>query len=191
MRYPRSFTCSSIRPTNSSVPSANHRTRSPVRYNRSPPDALNGSAMNFCAVSPPRFTYPRARPAPPMYSSPTTPIGTACRCSSNTYICVFAIGRPIGTDVAPPLYCPQHVATVTSVGPYPLMSTQRFAHSSATSAAQTSPVTIKVLTHGSADSSCSSASTDGGSVTMLVRCSQDVRDTSNAPPRPGGARHNV
>jgi hypothetical protein len=42
MRKPRSFTCWSIRPRYSSSPVLPQRTRSPVRYNRSP--AWNGSA---------------------------------------------------------------------------------------------------------------------------------------------------
>ncbi len=43
MRKPRTLTCRSIRPTNSSVPSGSQRTRSPVRYSRAPGSAANGS----------------------------------------------------------------------------------------------------------------------------------------------------
>ncbi len=40
MRKPRSFTCASARPKNSSTPSARHRARSPVRYIRLPGAAV-------------------------------------------------------------------------------------------------------------------------------------------------------
>ena len=53
MRKPRSFTCWSARPRNSSTPSARQRARSPVRYIRLPA-APNGSATNRSAVSPAR-----------------------------------------------------------------------------------------------------------------------------------------
>ena len=38
-----------------------------------------------------------SQPIPPMCNSPGTPIGTGWKCESEIYICVFAIGRPIGT----------------------------------------------------------------------------------------------
>ena len=53
MRKPRSFTCASARPRNSSTPSWRQRARSPVRYIR-PPAAPNGSATNRSAVRPER-----------------------------------------------------------------------------------------------------------------------------------------
>ena len=43
IRNPRSFTCASARPRNSSTPSPRHRARSPVRYIRSP--AAHAAAM--------------------------------------------------------------------------------------------------------------------------------------------------
>ena len=50
-RKPRTFTCSSSRPRNSSVPSASHRARSPVRYSRAPGPPANGSGTKRSAVS--------------------------------------------------------------------------------------------------------------------------------------------
>ncbi|MNC43417.1 hypothetical protein D3C75_922770 [compost metagenome] len=73
IRYPRIFTCSSIRPMYSRFPSGSHLARSPVRYIRSP--GSNGLSTNVSAVSSGRFKYPRARPSPAMHSSPGTPIG--------------------------------------------------------------------------------------------------------------------
>ncbi len=54
IRNPRSFTCASARPKNSSTPSGRHRARSPVRYIREPGTPC-GSATNRSAVSPERF----------------------------------------------------------------------------------------------------------------------------------------
>ncbi|GAA3773583.1 hypothetical protein GCM10022403_005880 [Streptomyces coacervatus] len=54
IRNPRIFTCSSARPANTNRPSAVHRTRSPVRYIRSP--SANGHATNRSADSPARPT---------------------------------------------------------------------------------------------------------------------------------------
>src|SRR6476646_10076497 len=125
IRYPPTFTCSSRRPTNSSLPSASHRFRSPVRYNRPPLFPLNGFGTNFSPVNPGRFKYPRASPAPPMYNSPTTPTATGSILSSNTYTCVFATGTPIGiqslSSICPRSICSHQVNVVPSVGPYPLM----------------------------------------------------------------------
>eukprot|EP00966_Prymnesium_polylepis_P033575 780411-Prymnesium_polylepis.1 len=53
MRCPRSFTCRSMRPPNSSSPSAYHRTRSPVRYTTPRPDGVvagHGLGRKRCAV---------------------------------------------------------------------------------------------------------------------------------------------
>ena len=72
-----------------------HLARSPVRYIRSPP-APNGHATNRSAVSPARPRYPRASPAPAMYSSPATPAGTGHSHRSSTNTRVLAIGAPIG-----------------------------------------------------------------------------------------------
>ena len=55
IRNPRSFTCASARPRNSSTPSARHRARSPVRYIRLARHAPCGSATNRSAVRPARF----------------------------------------------------------------------------------------------------------------------------------------
>ena len=60
IRKPRSFTCASARPKNSSTPSERHRARSPVRYIRAarqPPSQHPpcGSATNRSAVRPARL----------------------------------------------------------------------------------------------------------------------------------------
>ncbi len=96
MRKPRTFTCVSRRPRNSSVPSPLQRTTSPVRYSRSP--FPNGLGTKRSAVSSGRPTYPTARPSPPTYSSPGTPTGTSCIAPSSTYACVLVMGRPMGTE---------------------------------------------------------------------------------------------
>src|SRR6185295_1541401 len=59
IRYPRTFTCSSLLPTYSTRPSAHLRPTSPVRYNRppnSPCAPLIPSGTNRCAVSAPSPT---------------------------------------------------------------------------------------------------------------------------------------
>ena len=54
IRKPRSLSCASARPRNSSTPSPRHRARSPVRYIRPPAATPCGSATNRSAVSPER-----------------------------------------------------------------------------------------------------------------------------------------
>src|SRR5205085_4302116 len=124
-RNPRTLTWSSARPANSSTPSGLHRARSPVRYIR-PPGTPNGHATNRSALSPGWFTYPRASPAPAVYSSPPTPTGTGSRNPSSTYTVVSATGRPIGTPAPPSRSSGPTgwvaVNVVFSVGPYPLTS---------------------------------------------------------------------
>ncbi|KQW02355.1 hypothetical protein ASC87_14145 [Rhizobacter sp. Root1221] len=120
IRSPRTFTWWSSRPRYSSWPSSRQRTRSPVRYSRSP--ASCGSATNRSAVSPALCRYPRPSPAPPRCNSPATPSGTRRRFGSSTTVRTPAIGRPIATAVPA-----SHVQCVTSiaasVGPYRLFST--------------------------------------------------------------------
>ena len=67
IRNPRSFTCASARPRNSSTPSARHRARSPVRYIRAPgppSSAPCGSATNRSAVRPGTVQIPPRQPHP-------------------------------------------------------------------------------------------------------------------------------
>src|SRR5438105_1343121 len=99
-------------------PSGSHLPRSPVRYIRPPTSSVNGSFRNLSAVNSGRFRYPRATPAPPMYSSPITPTGTGSFQASSMYIRVFAIGRPIETPSSTLLICFIRDQIVVSVGPY-------------------------------------------------------------------------
>jgi hypothetical protein len=69
---------------NSSVPSAFHRIRSPVRYSRAPGSTPNGSGTNRSAVSAGRPRYPRTTPPPPTYSLAPTPSGTGASAPSRT-----------------------------------------------------------------------------------------------------------
>ena len=55
-------------------------------------------AMNLSAVSSGRWRYPRASPSPPIWSSPTTPIGTGIICRSSMYSLVLPIGLPMGIE---------------------------------------------------------------------------------------------
>src|SRR6476660_4682652 len=135
-------------------PSGNQRARSPVQYIRAPPSFTNGSTTKRSAVSSARFIYPRATPAPPMYGSPATPSGAGSPFASNMYICVFAIGRPIGTDflfnVLTQWYTVAH--TVLSVGPYSLNNRfwdSIFADFAINSAGQRSPARITLVTRAS------------------------------------------
>ena len=118
-RKPRTFTCVSTRPRNSSVPSASQRAKSPVRYSRAP-GSPNGSGTKRSAVSSGRFQYPRPRPSPAAYSSPGVPTGTAFSARSRMCTRVFAMGRPMGTlraSLASSLMRWQAVKVVFSVGP--------------------------------------------------------------------------
>lgn len=58
--------------------------RSPVRYMRAPGAAPNKSGTNRSAVRARQMRYPRATPAPPMWSSPATPAGTGDSVASRT-----------------------------------------------------------------------------------------------------------
>src|SRR6185369_3566271 len=82
------------------------------------------SATNRAVVNSAWFRYPRATPAPPTCSSPTTPRGTGSPYASSTYMRVFANGLPIGTLTASPSYFTYAAVhdTVVSVGPYVLIS---------------------------------------------------------------------
>src|SRR5215471_17069013 len=92
IRYPRTFTCSSSLPRNSKFPSANHLTRSPVRYNL--PPRSNGPSTKRSAVCSSRLQYPRPTPAPPMYSSPGAPTGCNPPPAPSTYSRVLSIPFP-------------------------------------------------------------------------------------------------
>ncbi len=89
-----------------------------MRYIRSP--AANGQATNRSAVSADRRQYPRANPAPAMYSSPLTPTGTGRRAASRTYDRILSSGPPIGTRT-PARSAPESgrwvAKVVASVGP--------------------------------------------------------------------------
>ncbi len=94
-----------------------------MRYIRVPAPP-NGSATNRCALSPGRPRYPRATPAPAMYSSPATPGGTGRNPASSTYTRACGNGRPIGTapdpTASPASTTKSQQFTVPSVGPYAL-----------------------------------------------------------------------
>ncbi len=122
-RKPRTLTCRSSRPKNSKFPSERYRTRSPVLYQRDSRPSWNDLWINFSAVNSGWFRYPRASPAPPIYSSPGIPSPTGFWFRSKTNVCTFAIGRPMGTSAATPHWISRCVksqtveTTVASVGP--------------------------------------------------------------------------
>ena len=90
------------------------------RYNQEPPSAA-GLAQTSLPSAPQRFQYPLPPLRAPDVQLPATCLVQAPS-PSNTYIWVFAIGRPMGTRSAPS--SPTHLCTllqmVTSVGPYSL-----------------------------------------------------------------------
>src|SRR5438270_3852390 len=136
MRYPRIFTCSSVRPRYCSCPSGPQHTRSPVRYMRVPgaPAPENGHATNRDAVNPPRRQYPEPTWPPATYNSPTTPAGTGRNHPSSTNNAAVGRGDPIGTAPDPGVrgaLIATHI--VVSVGPYSLIITRPGAHRSTTS----------------------------------------------------------
>src|SRR5215831_3212479 len=120
MRYPRTLTCSSARPTYCNCPSTPQHTKSPVRYIRVPGAAAppNGHATNRDAVNADRRQYPTPTPRPATYNSPTTPTGTGRNQPSNTNNAAPDTGAPIGTTPNPALNGALIDAhTVVSVGP--------------------------------------------------------------------------
>ncbi|CAE6860423.1 hypothetical protein R69619_07880 [Paraburkholderia nemoris] len=102
-------------------PSASRRATSPERYSRAP-SVPHGFGTNRSALSPARPRYPRARPAPPTYSSPTAPRGTGFMSSSSTCSCRSASAPPITLRAPAPISClcsRRYVTcTVVSVMPY-------------------------------------------------------------------------
>ena len=72
IRKPRTLTCSSARPRNSSCPSGRHRARSPVRYIRRPAPP-NGSGHEPLRGQRRPAQVPARQPRPAMYSSPAHP----------------------------------------------------------------------------------------------------------------------
>ena len=62
------------------LPSAKYLPKSPVLYNLREFSSLpKGLGINLSAVKSGRFRYPLAKPAPPIYISPSTPTGTGFR----------------------------------------------------------------------------------------------------------------
>ena len=147
IRNPRTLTCRSHRPTYSRVRppsgSRDHRTRSPVRYIRCPGPA-NGSATNRDAVKPIRLRYPRARPGPAKYNSPTTPTGTGRNHASSTTCRTPRIGPPIVTGSPTLIAAPAFDWIVASAGPYVLNIRRPGAHRATSSGGHASPPTTTV-----------------------------------------------
>src|SRR5271157_791150 len=122
------------------MPFGCQRQRSPVRYIRAPGYGPYGSRINRSAVSSGRYRYPRATPAPPINSSPVTPIGTGRKRRSSTYTRVFAIGRPIGIGVSADVIRQVVDQMVVSVGPYKFQrDEQRGSSSAVNGGSNTSP----------------------------------------------------
>ncbi len=134
IRKPRSLIWWSSRPRYSTVPSGRYRARSPVRYRRAPGSPEKGSAMNRSAVSSGRLRYPRASPAPPISSSPGTPIGAGTPRRSRMYRLVLPIGRPIVSRWPGSVRWAHVDQIVVSVGPYMFHRSRPRAISSSASA---------------------------------------------------------
>ena len=118
MRNPRSLICESKRPNHSISPVDQNRALSPVRYKRAPATELKGSATNFSAVNSGRLRYPRAKPTPPMYSSPASPRGTGCSCLSKICSWILAIALPMVIFLsARGMTCQAVTSMAASVGP--------------------------------------------------------------------------
>ena len=96
-----------------------HRVRSPVLYMR---PGLKGFAMNFSAVWPGWFRYPRHTPQSAKCSSPGTMMGVGCRKASRMYTLVFSMGRPMGTICGAGAAGHVQYVMSASVGPYTLCS---------------------------------------------------------------------
>src|ERR1044072_8377262 len=118
-----------------------------------------------------------------MCSSPTTPIGTGCNCSSSTCVRTLLIGRPIGSS---PGFCQRVTShdvtsTVVSVGPYAFTSCTRSpthcCHAANRSGAALSPpMIIKRSCSGIAN--CSSANPAASSCQYAVGSSSTVSSHS-------------
>ncbi len=138
-----------------------------MRYIRSPA-ALNGQAVNRSAVTAGRPAYPRARPAPAMYSSPATPGGTGSRNRSSTSSRVLLTGVPIGT-CWPGTCWPARTwnalhPTTVSVGPYSLTSTEPGAvssHPRASAPASASPPATRTRAAAASCRAGTSAASNG------------------------------
>ncbi|CAB4884245.1 unannotated protein [freshwater metagenome] len=111
MRRPPSLTWSSARPWNSS-PSSSSFTRSPLRYARSHPREGMGAYFS-ASLAGSRY---RARPTPPMTSSPTSPTATGVPEASTTARSQPSSGNPMRTGPLPSMM-DAHATTVASVGP--------------------------------------------------------------------------
>ena len=147
---PRTFTWSSARPRNSSSRRRGppHQISGAVHALPGPP---NGQATNRSAVSPGRPRYPRARPAPAMYSSPATPGGTGrAGRPARTPGCWRAACRSAGWRASAAGSGSLIVAhTVASVGPYALISRRSAAHRAASPAGTASPAKARHSRSGS------------------------------------------
>ena len=90
MRKPRIFTCWSMRPRNSSVPSGRYRTRSPPDRVGRPGRRLKESGKQFSAVSSGRWQIP-SRHRHHQCTIPRRLRWHGCNWPSNTYTWVFRI----------------------------------------------------------------------------------------------------
>ncbi|CAM5718652.1 hypothetical protein SBADM41S_06167 [Streptomyces badius] len=101
------------------MPSCEHRTRSPLRYQRRPRRTVNAASVR--AGSP---RYPGVRPIPAMRSSPASPGRSVSPPGPTTSTSVPDTGRPMGSrrtrsaGRSPMMW--QLVLMVASVGPYRL-----------------------------------------------------------------------
>ncbi|SON64079.1 hypothetical protein MSIMFI_05611 [Mycobacterium simulans] len=89
-----------------------------MRYIRFPAPP-NGQATNRDAVNAVRRQYPHPTPPPAIYSSPTTPAGTARNHGSSTNSAAPDTGDPIGGVAEPATKgALDEAQIVVSVGPY-------------------------------------------------------------------------
>ena len=123
IRNPRSFTCASARPRNSSTPSDRHRARSPVRYIRPPAAAMRVRNKPLRRQPSPLQIAPR-KPHPAMYKLANNPTGTGSRPPSRTYARVVrqSDDRSERADLTSSHdLADDRASTVVSVGPYALI----------------------------------------------------------------------
>ena len=105
------------------LPPARHRTRSPVRYIRSPPP--NGHATNRSPVSAARPRYPRARPRTRDVQLPGHPGRHRAQPRVQHEHPRIRDRRPDRRHLAPAVTRIERESTAVSVGPYKLCSSPR------------------------------------------------------------------
>src|SRR5215216_3568653 len=193
---PLTFTCWSILPRYSILPSPLTFARSPVPYILFPLPPLTQSGLYLAAVSSAPFIYPLPTPAPPIHSSPSIPIPPSSPSLLLTYPIVFLITRPIAILSSPSnssssLTTSCVTSSEHSVGPYafttstPLLPLIHLLHSPTSNSSPVTTITLITSSLPSRLSFLSSSSTIARSIVGTTSTTVTLSSSTSLISLPG------